>query len=129
MTYRRTIAIEFGHCDPAGIVFYPRYAEMVNSMVENFFQDEVGYSFARMIDEGHGLPTARLEIDFRKPARLGERLDWTLQVAHLGRTSARFRIRADDRLEALCTVVWMAPGFVPAPWPGHIRPALEAHHA
>ena len=46
MTYTRTVPIEFNHCDPAGIVFYPRYFEMTNSVVENFFPDEVGHSFA-----------------------------------------------------------------------------------
>ena len=42
MTYTRHIRIEFNHCDPAGIVFYPRYFEMTNSVVENFFADVVG---------------------------------------------------------------------------------------
>lgn len=129
MSYRREIAIEFCHCDPAGIVFYPRYAEMVNHMVENFFIDEVGYSFGRMMDEGYGMPTARLEVDFRKPSRLGDRLDWCLGVENIGRSSARFLVTAEDRLEARSTVVWMDRGFTPAPWPDHIRPALEAHHA
>ncbi|MFD1807906.1 hypothetical protein ACFSHQ_06310 [Gemmobacter lanyuensis] len=36
MIYRRPIQIEFNHCDPAGIVFYPRYFEMTNSVIENF---------------------------------------------------------------------------------------------
>lgn len=129
MSYHRSIAIEFCHCDPAGIVFYPRYAEMVNSVVENFFIDEVGYSFGQIMAAGEGIPTVRLEIDFRKPSRLGDRLDWTLTVEHLGRTSARFRVTADDRLEARCTVVWMASAFTPAAWPDHIRHHLEAHHA
>lgn len=128
MSYSRVIPIEFCHCDPAGIVFYPRYAEMVNHVVENFFIDEVGYSFARMMAEGHGLPTARLEVDFRKPSRLGDRLEWLLAVEHVGRSSARFLLRAEDRVEARATVVWMDRG-APAPWPDHIRPALEAHHA
>lgn len=127
MSWQRSIAIEFCHCDPAGIVFYPRYAEMVNHMVENFFADEVGYSFGRMMAEGYGMPTARLEVDFRKPSRLGDRLDWVLTVEHVGRSSARFLIVAEDRLEARATVVWMDRGFVPAPWPDHIRPVLEAH--
>ncbi len=43
----RQIRVEFNHCDPAGIVFYPRYFEMANSVVENFFRDEVDYPFAR----------------------------------------------------------------------------------
>lgn len=128
MTYSRTIAIEFCHCDPAGIVFYPRFAEMVNHMVENFFLDEVGYGFAPMMAAGQGMPTVRLEIDFRKPARLGDRVEWTLAVEHLGRSSVRFRITAEDRLEARSTVVWMDRDFTPAPWPDHMRKVLEAHH-
>lgn len=129
MTYTRTIAIEFCHCDPAGIVFYPRYAEMVNHMVENFFHDVVGHGFGPMMAAGQGMPTVRLEVDFRKPSRLGDRLEWALTVEHLGRTSARFLIRAQDRIEARATVVWMARDFTPSEWPTDMRNILEAHHA
>ena len=128
MSYSRIIAIEFCHCDPAGIVFYPRFAEMVNHMVENFFLDEVGHGFGPMMAAGQGMPTVRIEIDFCKPARLGDRLEWTLVVEHLGRSSARFRIAAEDRLEARSTVVWMDRDFTPAPWPDQTRKVLEAHH-
>ena len=129
MIYTRTIPIEFCHCDPAGIVFYPRYAEMVNHMVENYFIDVLGYSFAEMMAAGQGMPTARLEVDFRKPSRLGDRLVWTLVVEHLGRSSARFLVRAEDRVEARTTVVWMDRDFTPSPWPDAMRQTLEAHHA
>lgn len=129
MIYTREIPIEFCHCDPAGIVFYPRYAEMVNHMVENFFIDVVGWSFGQMMAAGQGMPTARLEIDFRMPSRLGDRLTWTLQVEHLGRTSARFLVRAEDRLEARATVVWMERDFTPAPWPEAMRAKMESYHA
>lgn len=129
MSYHRVIPIEFAHCDPAGIVFYPRYAEMVNSMVENFFLDEVRYSFARIMADGFGIPTVRLEVDFHKPSRLGERLEWILRVASLGRTSAGFHLTAQDRVEASVTVVWIDRNFAPAPWPDQIRNTLEAHHA
>ncbi|AUH64580.1 acyl-CoA thioesterase [Paracoccus zhejiangensis] len=129
MIYTRTIPIEFCHCDPAGIVFYPRYAEMVNHMVENYFIDVLGYSFAEMMAAGQGMPTARLEVDFRKPSRLGDRLNWTLAVEHLGRSSARFLVRAEDRIEARSTVVWMERDFTPSPWPEAFRAKLEAYHA
>lgn len=129
MSYERTLPIEFCHCDPAGIVFYPRFAEKVNSVVENFFAGEVGYSFAQMVADGNGMPTARIEIDFRKPAHLGDRLTWTLTTEHLGRSSVRFRLVAEDRLEARSTLVWIDRDFKPAPWPDHIRAILEAHHA
>ena len=125
MTFTRTIPIEFCHCDPAGIVFYPRYAEMVNHMIENFFLDVVGHGFGPMMDAGQGMPTVRLEMEFYKPARLGDRLEWRLSVEHLGRSSVRFRVTAEDRLEARSTVVWMERDFTPAPWPDAIRKVLE----
>ena len=38
---------------PPGIVFYPRYFEMLNATVEAFFAEGLGYSFARIhIAEG-----------------------------------------------------------------------------
>ena len=70
----REVEIEWGDCDAAGIVFYPRYAEMVNHMVENFFLEVVGHGFGPMMAAGQGMPTVALEMAFRKPARLGDRL-------------------------------------------------------
>jgi len=129
MIYSRTIPIEFCHCDPAGIVFYPRYAEMVNHMVENFFLEVIGHGFGPMMAAGQGMPTVKLEMDFKKPSRLGDRIQWDLQVEHLGTSSVRFLIRAEDRLEARSTVVWMARDFTPTPWPDDFRATLEAYHA
>ncbi|MBU9698933.1 hypothetical protein GU927_013865 [Rhodobacteraceae bacterium HSP-20] len=40
--------MEFNRCDPAGIVFYPRYFEMMNSVIENFFREALDYSFVRL---------------------------------------------------------------------------------
>ncbi len=131
MTYRRQIRIEFNHCDPAGIVFYPRYFEMTNSVLENFFREEVGYSYHAMMADGIGVPTARLETDFRAPSRLGDLLDWGLVVERLGASSATFRLEAhcgeQHRLTALLTLVWLTPEKRPGRWPDTIRAALAAH--
>lgn len=128
MTYRRTLPIEFCHCDPAGIVFYPRYVEMAQHVVENFFTDVLDTPFSRMVASGQGIPAVRLEFDFRKPSRLGDRLDWQLQVEEIGRSSIRFHLQAEDRLEARITVVWIGPGFAPEPIPDAMRQHLQAHH-
>ena len=93
MSYTRSIPVEFNHCDPAGIVFYPRYFEMTNSVVENFFADEGGHSFARMMAEGQGVPTARLETTFHAPSRLGDRLDFTLAKGTAPVPRARLTLR------------------------------------
>jgi 4-hydroxybenzoyl-CoA thioesterase len=131
MTYRRQIRIEFNHCDPAGIVFYPRYFEMTNSVCENFFREAVGYSFHAMMADGIGVPTARIETDFRAPSRLGDVLDWELVVERLGGSSVTFRLTAhgdgQHRLTARLTLVWLGAEGRPGRWPDHIRAALAAH--
>ncbi|AUH33798.1 acyl-CoA thioesterase [Paracoccus tegillarcae] len=128
MSYRRILPIEFCHCDPAGIVFYPRYVEMAQHVVENYFTEVLETPFSQMVAAGQGVPAARLEFDFRKPSRLGDRLEWVLQVEHIGRSSIRFLLNAEDRLEARITVVWIGEGFVPAPLPDPVRKRLQAHH-
>ena len=131
MSYARQIRIEFNHCDPAGIVFYPRYFEMTNSVCENFFREVVGYSYHAMMADGIGVPAARAETDFRAPSRLGEVLDWTLVIERLGGSSATFRLeaRCDDQLRVTSrlTLVWLSAEKRPARWPDPVRAALAAH--
>ena len=35
---RRTVRIEWAHCDPAGIVYYPRYFEMFDTSTHHLFE-------------------------------------------------------------------------------------------
>jgi 4-hydroxybenzoyl-CoA thioesterase len=134
MSYTRVIPIEFNHCDPAGIVFYPRYFEMTNSVVENFFADVLGYSFARMHTDGmhNGVPTVSIRCDFRAPSRLGDKVPFTLTVVSVGRSSLGVRIVAavdgETRLETENTLVWINAGRA-APWPEEIRVKLDAELA
>ena len=51
-----------GRCDPSGIVFYPRYFEMLNSVIENFFRDVARHPFEVMMLDDTGVPTARVEM-------------------------------------------------------------------
>ena len=129
MIYRRRIQVEFNHCDPAGIVFYPRYFEMTNSVVENFFAEVVRYPFRRMhLDEGTGVPTVRIEAEFSAPSRLGDLLDFTLEIHRVGGASAALDLRADcdgeKRLAAMLTIVWVSDGGKATPWPDGIRETM-----
>lgn len=133
MIYAREIRIEFNHCDPAGIVFFPRFFEMINSQVENFFREVLERPFEQVIMvERHGVPTARLEIDFRAPARLGEVLRFELTLERVGGSSLDLRHRAlgtqgDLRLEATQRLVWVGPDGRPRPWPDDLRARLSAY--
>lgn len=125
MTYHREIQIEFNHCDPAGIVFYPRYFEMTNSVVENFFAEVLGHSFARMMEERAGVPTARIEVNFHAPSRLGEKVDFALDITRIGTSSVGFRIVAVaggvERLTADLTLVNVDMQGGARPWSAPVR--------
>jgi 4-hydroxybenzoyl-CoA thioesterase len=130
MSYTRTIQIEFNHCDPAGIVFYPRYFEMTNSVVENFFADVVGKSFAQMHLDGrhNGVPTVHLETDFLAPSRLGDKVVFSLEVTRLGGSSLSLlitgRMGDEVRMRAKITVVWIDQ-MKAAPWPDAMRAKIK----
>lgn len=130
MIYSRDIRIEFNHCDPAGIVFFPRYFEMINSMTENFFRDRLAYPFERIVmEERQSVPTVHLEIDFRAPSKLGEVVRFWLAVRRIGRSSVDLRHRAIGesvtRVEADQRLVWIDQTGRAAPWPDRLRQRLE----
>ena len=131
MSWTRTIPVEFCHCDPAGIVFFPRYFEMANSVVENFFAAELGRSFAAVIAGGNGSPTARISADFLHPSRLGEVLDFEIVITRIGRSSAAHRVIGRcggvDRLRIEGVLVWTGATGRPEPWPADLRAGLERH--
>ena len=86
--FRRTRVVRFGQCDPAGIVYYPRYTELGHELVEEWFREGLGVDFHTLHEEwGQGFPTASLELDFLRPSRYGETLDCARWVTRLGESS------------------------------------------
>lgn len=93
--FRTKGKIRFADCDVAGIVFYPRYFEMVNGVVEDWFADELDCSFATMHRErNQGLPTVSVDCEFVAPSRIGDVLDFELKVLRLGTSSMTLSIAA-----------------------------------
>lgn len=91
--YSKDLFVRFGDCDPAGIVFYPRYLEMFNEMVEDWCREELSFSFHEIVARrGWGLPTVRLEVDFLAPSHFGEMLNAALVLRHVGKTSITIHI-------------------------------------
>jgi len=84
--FEKQEAVRFRHVDFAGIVFYPRFLEMLNDLVEDWFGEELDRSFAK-IHETNGIPTVDLKIRFKNPARIGDELTKSLWVKNLGGSS------------------------------------------
>ncbi len=111
MIFSTAIKIRFAHCDPAGIVFYPRYFELINSVVEDWCEQVLGVSFHEMhLVQGVGLPTVKIEAEFLKTSTLGDELVAELSVLKLGRASLTVQVimkgQEDDlRLRAQLVLV------------------------
>ncbi|HLT28095.1 MAG TPA: thioesterase family protein [Zeimonas sp.] len=102
--------VRFTHTDPAGYVFFPRYFEMLQAVVEDWFTEALGIRYAEFIlGRRLGTPTARIECNFLAPCRLGEHLDLTVYLEHVGSSSMRLRfigsVLGERRLEAVSTLV------------------------
>jgi 4-hydroxybenzoyl-CoA thioesterase len=87
-SFKTEVLVRFADCDPAGIVFYPRFLEMFNNLVEDWCNTGLKFSFNDIvIKNGWGLPTVHLEADFLAPCRLGEVLTAKLYVRKIGTSS------------------------------------------
>ena len=90
--------VRWAHTDPAGIVFYPRYFEMINALIEDWFAGPLGCDFETLHGElGTGVPTVSIECEFARPSRLGDRLVFGLVVEWMGEGSFTLEMAANER--------------------------------
>lgn len=134
--YSVELPVLFQHCDPAGIMFYPRCFEFVNQTVELWFRDALGCGFAELHKQrGLGIPAVHIDADFRKPAYLGETLEMELTLTEL-RSSAfavvvralvggELRFRAATR-HAFASLKPIKAVPVPEDLRGRMQPYLES---
>jgi 4-hydroxybenzoyl-CoA thioesterase len=125
--------VRFCHCDPAGIVFFPQYLVMLNTLHERWFDEGLGVPYAEYIGTRRlGLPTVRLECDFTAISRLGDRLRQRLVVAKLGRTSLELaleydcsgELRARFRQVLVCTSLATHTSY---PLPDDLRAGMQRY--
>jgi 4-hydroxybenzoyl-CoA thioesterase len=134
MKFLATRTVRFAECDPAGIVFFPQYLVMLNSFVEQWFDEGLGIAYAGLIGARRtGLPTVRLEVDFTAISRHGDRITLAVQIEKLGRSSMTLQLnchggegeagelRFKARQVLVCTSL---DTHRPQPLPDDVRSAL-----
>ena len=74
LTNTRTIRIQWGDCDPAGIVFYPRYFEMFETCIAILFERATGMTKYQMLRayQFAGYPVVEARAKFSAPAKYGD---------------------------------------------------------
>ncbi|MBD3665329.1 acyl-CoA thioesterase [Sulfitobacter aestuariivivens] len=119
----------FKHCDPAGIVFYPRYFEMINDAMEDWFAGPLGAPW-EVFHKTNACPSVEINVTFMAVSRHGDQLDLRVQVEKLGRSSVTVLVDAycgdQQRFAARVTLVCIRSDTTrPEPWPDEIRTQME----
>jgi 4-hydroxybenzoyl-CoA thioesterase len=93
-TFRREVRIEWGDCDPAGIVFYPRYLAFFDANTAYLFE-AAGLPKADLVTTYDivGLPLIDVQAKFLVPSRFGDRINIESNVGEWRRSSLRIEHR------------------------------------
>jgi acyl-CoA thioesterase FadM len=131
--WRAPVLIRFSHCDPAGIVYFARYFDIANSVVEDWFGAALGLSYHDFIGRRRtGLGFAHVSCDFVRPGMMGERLTFAVIVEGVGNASVKLALHAYHGTEPvlamrLVMVTTSLTEHRAVPVPDDLRAALERY--
>lgn len=122
--------IRYSDCDPQGIVFNGNYARYWDDALTDWIE-QAGFGGAELGGSGVDVVTARLEMDFKASARLGDTIETAIEVERFGNTSMTIDVTtrrlSDGRVvtKGREVLVFVDPeSFRPTPVPDVIREAL-----
>jgi 4-hydroxybenzoyl-CoA thioesterase len=109
----RTTRIEWCDCDPAGIIFYPRYFEIFDTGTTALFERALGMSkidYLKAFDfAGH--PVVETRARFRQPTRFGDDIAIETKLIEFGGQALKLEHRISKggalAVEGFETRVWV----------------------
>ncbi len=112
LTNTRNTRVEWCDCDPAGIIFYPRYFEMFDTSTTMLIERALGMSkfeYLKAYDfAGH--PVVEMRARFRATTRFGDEVAIETALLACGRSSFKLAHRLTKAgtlaVEAFETRVW-----------------------
>lgn len=130
------VHIQFGDCDPAGIVYYPNYFRFFDNATASMLSAAFGKEKRNWLEHYGiaGIPMVDTGARFLKPSTFGDRVEIHSQITELGRSSFSVQHRllrgADLAIEAHEKRVWVvrdeAGAIRSAPLPDEVRELLSA---
>lgn len=136
-TNSHEIEIEWGHCDPAGIVFFPRYFEMFDAATARLLEAALGLKKINWMQQFEiiGIPMVELRTQFLAPCRFGDVVTIESAITKTGRSSIKIHHRligpAGLAVEAREIRVWTGSDptnsekLISAPLPDDVISALN----
>ena len=92
---RHPVTVEWGHCDPAGIVYFPNYFSYFDSSTNVLFRRALGLNKYEMLKKYDivGIPVVDLAARFIVPSVFGDVVMIESTVVEIKRSSFRLRHR------------------------------------
>jgi len=91
MTFECEFPVRFGEIDQAGVVYYPRFFHIFHMAFEEWF-GALGATYADLVVRDNiGFPSVKVETEFLKPLRYGDRARVCLELEEIGRKSITCR--------------------------------------
>ena len=110
LTNRRTVHINWGDCDPAGIVYYPRFFEWFDESTAALFEAAGLEKWGMVRGKGIVIPMVDTRSRFMIPSRFGEDVVIESSITRFGRASfdVHHKLLKGEELAAECfeTRVW-----------------------
>jgi 4-hydroxybenzoyl-CoA thioesterase len=108
----RTTRIEWCDCDPAGIIFYPRYFEIFDTSTTALIERVLGmnkFAYLKAYDfAGH--PVVETRARFRQPTRFGDDISIETKLIECGESTLKLEHRISKggtlAVEGFETRVW-----------------------
>jgi 4-hydroxybenzoyl-CoA thioesterase len=113
-TFRRQLTIEWGQCDPAGIVFNSRFFEMFDTSTWMLFEAALGVKPRELAKTFGiiGIPLVDARANFLSPAKFGDVVEIASRVAEFRRSSFevehKLTIGGNLAVDGVETRVWAA---------------------
>jgi 4-hydroxybenzoyl-CoA thioesterase len=130
------VEIQFGDCDPAGIVYYPNYFRFFDNATAALLSAAFAMHKRNWLEHFGiaGIPMVDTGARFIKPSRFGDVVDIRSEITELGRSSfsVKHTLLRDGEIaiEAHEKRVWVvrdeAGGIRSAPLPEDVRQLLSA---
>ena len=113
-TFHRQLTIEWGQCDPAGIVFNSRFFEMFDTSTWMLFDAALGVKPHELAKTFGiiGIPLVDARANFLRPAKFGDVVEIASRVSEFRRSSFdvehRITIGGELAVDGAETRVWAA---------------------
>lgn len=123
--FRSRQLVRYAHCDPGERVYFARFFDMFNAVLEDWFAEGLGCPWGTdfmVPPRDLRAPSLAIDAEFLRACVLGERLEFDLWVTRLGRSSFDLALAAavggEPRLRAtwtLCILSFATGRAVPLP--------------